>query len=71
MGKQVIEIRSTRVDPSGHVTIEGLPANRLVDVTVREADEPRVAWARFRGQRIGYDRPFEPALDPSDWDANR
>ena len=33
--------------------------------------DAEAARARLRGSVVRYDRPFEPVIDPKEWDANR
>ena len=34
-------------------------------------DEDEKRWLKLRGSVVKYTDPFKPAVDPSDWDANR
>ena len=35
------------------------------------SDEAAAARTRLEGSVVRYDAPFEPVLDPSEWEANR
>jgi antitoxin (DNA-binding transcriptional repressor) of toxin-antitoxin stability system len=35
------------------------------------SDEVRTARALLKGSVVRYDRPFEPAVEPHEWDVNR
>lgn len=64
------------VAPDGSVTVTGLPfgEGQSVEVIVLDsartnADEKPSPFGAMRGSVLRYDDPFEPAADPSDWEA--
>ena len=55
---------------NGRVVIDGVPVTegQEVEVTVRVEDPVPVTYPLF-GLPFRYIEPFEPAVDPSEWDA--
>lgn len=68
-----------QVGEGGTVTVAGLPlhAGEEVEVIVRIPDAPAArptmeeVKRRLEGSVLRYDKPFEPAVPPEDWDALR
>ena len=68
-----------QVAAGGTVTVAGLPLNTgdEVEVIVRTADTPTTrptmeeVRRRLQGSVLRYDRPYEPAAPPEEWDALR
>lgn len=54
----------------GRVVVDGVPVTegQEVEVTVRIEDPVPVTYPLF-GLPFRYIEPFEPAVDPSEWDA--
>jgi hypothetical protein len=54
----------------GRVVVDGVPVTegQEVEVTVKVPDPVPVAYPLF-GLPFRYIEPFEPAVDPSEWDA--
>ena len=54
----------------GRVVVDGVPVTegQEVEVTVRVEDPAPVTYPLF-GLPFRYIEPFEPAVDPSEWDA--
>jgi len=52
------------------VTSRGVVIAELSPPAVPE-EEAAAARARLKGSVIRYDTPFEPILDPTEWEANR
>lgn len=48
------------------VTDHGKPAVEVRPVTAEEKPDP---FERLKGSVLWYDRPFDPAVDPEEWDA--
>lgn len=51
------------------ITKRGKPVAVLTPV--RETDNIRPLWGLMKGTVSRYDDPFGPAVDPSDWEANK
>ena len=63
----------TVVQPDGSIDIRALhlkPGDRVRLTVVDNSDSKRTRES-FIGSASKYDRPFEPACDPNDWDAVR
>jgi hypothetical protein len=54
----------------GKIVLDGLPVveGDEVEVTIKVLDPCRLTYP-LRGAPLRYDDPFEPAVDPSEWDA--
>ena len=37
----------------------------------RDINQPPLPWGSMAGSVFKYERPFDPACDPNDWEANR
>jgi len=44
---------------------------RVVAVLQAAGDEDHKPWLKLRGTIKWYHEPFKPAVDPSEWDANK
>ena len=45
------------------------PDGTPVVVSLPKADENSAPYRKYRGTPYKYDRPFDPAAPPSDWDS--
>ena len=65
----------TTVDENGTILLSGLPwqAGEAVEIIVLPQAHPQLASSDrpLAGLPLRYDRPFDPAVDPDDWEANR
>ena len=48
-----------------------LPEGLQVSISIEPEDENKMPYRRFRGSPYTYERPFEPALPDTDWEAAR
>lgn len=65
----------TKVGSDGTILLSGLPwqAGEAVEVIVlpQAAPQPAHTHRPLAGLPLRYDRPFDPAVDPDEWEANR
>jgi hypothetical protein len=68
------------LDPGSHVRVVVYPSESQPDMVpdpdhpgmfIYKPHLPRVPWGSLEGKLRRYDRPFDPAVDPDDWEANR
>lgn len=64
------------VDEDGTVTVRGVPfaSGVRVEILVQRIESPASDTGHrypLRGSVYRYDRPFDPAVDPDEWEANR
>ncbi len=68
-------VRQIIVERDGKLRVDGLPLRRgeRVQVIVIPDQQRRPAERRYplHGTVVQYDEPFEPAVDPDEWEANR
>lgn len=68
-------IRETTIGPDGKLRVEGLPlpTGERVQVVVIPRHSAAAADQRYplHGSPVRYDAPFEPAIDPDEWEANK
>jgi hypothetical protein len=68
------QVRQITVEEDGRLRIEGLSvrAGDRVQVVVIPQQMPVAESARYplHGQPLRYDRPFDPAAESGDWEAN-
>lgn len=68
-------VRELTVGNNGELHIRDLPlrAGDRVQVVVipKQAVDPTADRYPLRGTAVRYDRPFDPACDPDEWEANR
>jgi hypothetical protein len=64
----------TTVSGDGSVTVRGVPFQKGEEVEViilpRQAEASASKSESLIGSVRRYDRPFEPATDPTEWDAS-
>jgi hypothetical protein len=67
-------VREATVGPDGDVLLKGLPlhAGERIEVIVlrRTPTNPHDDRYPLHGTPLSYDRPFDPAVDPNEWEAN-
>ena len=67
-------VRETTVGLEGQVLLEGLPlraGERIEVIVLRRAPADRQDDRYpLHGAPLSYDRPFDPAVDPGEWEAN-
>lgn len=65
----------TIVDENGTILLSGLPwgAGEAVEVIVLPQAHPRTTASDrpLAGLPLRYSQPFDPAVEPDDWEANR
>lgn len=61
------------VGPDGTLKMTGLqPGERVHVILLRsDSDQAVVDPAKYRREDFHYERPFDPACDPNDWEALR
>lgn len=72
-----LSLRSLKPGARVHVTIIETDASDpewgpgpLPGTRVYRPNQPRLPWGALAGTVLKYEKPFEPACDPNDWDAN-
>ena len=72
---KVAEIHEVVVERDGEVQVKGLPvrAGETVELLLLRQQVRVTGTDRYplHGKPVRYDRPFESALDPEQWEANR
>ncbi len=65
----------TTVDENGTILLSGLPWGAGVAVEVIVLPQAQSSMAKsdrpLAGLPLRYDRPFDPAIEPEEWEANR
>lgn len=66
---------STQVQPDGTIVVHNLPfaPGADVEVVISSPQMPGTSqdWAALRGTVLKYDKPCEPVIESSDWDASQ
>lgn len=69
------QVREVTIDEDGRLQVDGLPvrAGDHVQVVVIRRQPAAGGLTRYplHGQPLRYETPFDPAVDPSDWEANK
>ena len=67
-------VRETTIGDDGEIRLKGLPlpiGDHVQVIIITKDQATSASHASLKGIPVRYDRPFEPAIDPDEWEANR